>query len=309
MDPTVLDTEAFAPLPREIWRRHAEHGRPGLRVLHTPGSLVRVRDSLTDRPGEQPTPAPPSAVLFTDAPHTVECYDELLARLSPGVRLVVVEPPGFGFSWVTDPVAFTLSGATASLVSALHQLDVNNAVLGGACVYGFLALTVARSDPSLAKALLLAQTPSWDAARRWGRDVLDPDGQLSVPWEGQARWRLNRHAMATSWYRFAAGRAAPLDRWQDNARQALDTGASYALASHAQRWWIDDIDGPGPVALPAVVLWGEADRSHRKAGTNPDDVLDLLPHGRVVRLPAVGHFADTEDVEATADALLDLLVA
>ncbi|MBB6375888.1 hypothetical protein BKA01_003110, partial [Pseudonocardia eucalypti] len=36
-------------------------------------------------------------------------------------------------------------------------------------------------------------------------------------------------------------------------------------------------------------------------------VPDLLPHGRVVRLPTVGHFTDTEDVTATADALHDLL--
>lgn len=304
MDPTVLDTEAFAPLPRETWQQHAEHSRPGVRILDTPGALVRVRDSH----GEEPrTPAPPTAVLFTDAPHTVECYDELLAQLAPNVRVVVVEPPGFGFSWVTDPAAFTLAGATASLVSALHQLDIGNAVLGGACVYGFLALTAAHTDPGLARALLLAQTPSWAAARRWGRDVLDPRGQLSVPWEGQARWRCNRQAMAAGWYRFAAGPGAPLAAWGDNADQALRAGASYALASQAQRWWTDDTGGPDPVDLPATVLWGEADRSHRKAGTNPDAVLDLLPNGRVVRLPNVGHFADTEDVTATADALHDLL--
>lgn len=53
-----------------------------------------------------------------------------------------------------------------------------------------------------------------------------------------------------------------------------------------------------PVSIP-VVLWGEADRSHRKAGTDPDTALELVPQGHVVRLSNVGHFADTEDVTVT----------
>jgi len=48
------------------------------------------------------------------------------------------------------------------------------------------------------------------------------------------------------------------------------------------------------------VLWGEADRSHLKAGTDPEQALNLLLQGRIVRMPTAGHFVDTEDVATTA---------
>jgi pimeloyl-ACP methyl ester carboxylesterase len=297
MDPAVLDTEVFAPVPRLARHVWAEASRPGVRVLRTPRTLIRVRD--TGGPG-------PTAVLITDAPHTVEAYDDVAAALT-GVRLVVLEPPGFGFSWATDPAALAFPGAVAAVVDALRQLEISDAVLGGACVYGFLALAASNAEPGLARALLLAQTPSWEAGVRWGRAVLDPQGRLSVPWEGQVGWRLVREQAADGWYRYAAGPGAPVERWARVARDGLQAGASYALASQVQTWWTQDPPELPPVHLPAVVLWGEADRSHTKAGTDPEQLLDLLPQGRVVRVPDAGHFVDTEDPATAADQLRRLV--
>jgi len=89
----------------------------------------------------------------------------------------------------------------------------------------------------------------------------------------------------------------------------LDAGGSYALATQSQSWWAEDVGGPAPVDLPATVLWGDADRSHRKAGTDPEHVLELLPQGRLVRVPAAGHFIDTEAVTTTVQQLHQLLPA
>jgi len=298
VQPAVLDTELYAPRPRDTWAGWATGSRPGVRLLETPGSLVRVRD--TGGSG-------PVLVLLTDAPHTVESYDALVAELSPAARLVVLEPPGFGFSWATDPAALGFAGATACVVDALQQLGISGAVLGGSCVYGFLALAAATADPSLAGGVLLAQTPSWTASDHWGRGVLDPQGQLSAPWTGQVGWRLARRAATDGWYRFAAGPDAPVDHWQQTAREVHQAGGSYALASQLQAWWGDGGEGPGPVDLPATVLWGEADRSHRAAGTDPEGVLELLPQGALVRVPGAGHFVETEDAGTTADQFRRLL--
>ena len=298
-DPAILDTELYAPLPRELRQTWAEASRPGVRILQTPGSLVRVRDTGAGTGG-------PTAVLVSDAPHTVESYDDLFAERGPQVRLIVLEPPGFGFSWASDPAALSFTGATAAIVDALGQLEVTAAVLGGACVYGFLALAAAAIDPSLARSLLLAQTPTWEASVRWGRDTLDPRGQLAAPWQGQVGWRMAREDATQSWYHFAAGPGAPLSRWQQTAREVGQAGGSYALASQAQSWWAASATGPPPVDLPATVLWGEADRSHLKAGTDPEQALNLLPQGRIVRMPTAGHFVDTEDVATTARHLRPL---
>lgn len=299
MDPAVLDTELYAPLPRPARDAWAVASRPGVRVLSTPGSLVRVRDTGVRGGG--------TVVLLTDAPHTVESYDDLVTELAQELRLVVVEPPGFGFSWAQAPGALAFAGATASIVDALRQLGVRDAVLGGACVYGFLALAAAATDTGLARALLLAQTPSWDASVRWGTAVLDPEGTLAAPWEGQVSWRASRDAAVDGWYRFAAGPDAPLARWQQIARDVLAAGGSYALASQVQSWWSPGAPRPEPVDLPATVLWGDADRSHRKAGTDPEQVLGLVPAGQLVHVPTGGHFVDTEDVATTAAHVRALL--
>ena len=96
VDAAILDTELYAPLPREVRQAWAEASRPGVRILQTPGSLVRVRDTGAGSNG-------PTVVLVSDAPHTVESYDDLFAELGPQVRLIVLEPPGFGFSWAITP--------------------------------------------------------------------------------------------------------------------------------------------------------------------------------------------------------------
>lgn len=62
-----------------------------------------------------------------------------------------------------------------------------------------------------------------------------------------------------------------------------------------------------PVDPPATVLWGNADRSHRKADT--EHVLELLPQGRLVRVPAAGQFVDTEAATTTVQQLRQLLPA
>jgi len=47
---------------------------------------------------------------------------------------------------------------------------------------------------------------------------------------------------------------------------------------------------------------------YRKAGTRPEQVLELLPQGRIVAVPTAGHFVDTEAVTTTTtEELLQLL--
>ena len=61
------------------------------------------------------------------------------------------------------------------------------------------------------------------------------------------------------------------------------------------------------VAQPCTMLWGDADRSHRK--TDPSSLLACCPSARIVRSRGVGHFPDLEQPERFAALLLEHLAA
>jgi len=246
VEPRVLDSELYAPLPAGLRQRWAVGSRLGVRLPQTPGCLIRVRDTGGDVP---------AVVLLTDAPHTVESYEELVAALTPRVRLVVLEPPGFGFSWASDPSSLGFPGATPPCWTRCTNCRTG-AVLGGACVYGFLVLAAAAADPSLARAVLLAQTPSLGGVGALGTKRARPARGWPHPGWRQVGWRQNQRAALDSWYRYAAGPAAPVERWQQTAQDVLDAGGSYALASQSQTWWADGVSPPPPVDLPGAVLLG-----------------------------------------------------
>ncbi len=143
--------------------------------------------------------------------------------------------------------------------------------------------------------------------------VLDTELYEAVPSDLRERWavasRPGVRLLETpgSLVRLRDTGGAPVTSWQRTARDVLDAVGSYALATQSQSWWAEEVSGPAPVDLPATVLWGDADRSHRKAGT--EHVLELLPQGRLVRVPAAGPFVDTEAVTTTVQQLRQLLPA
>lgn len=289
MDPSVLDTLAFAPAPVEQIRSAAIASRPGIRLVDTPTSWLRVRvvEPVVLRGA--------TVVCFPDGPNTLEHYDELAGLLADaGHRVAVLEIPGFGFSWATSPEALTFQGTVDATVFALDQLALGPAILAGVCVQAHVALRAAVQRPDLAAGLLLAQCTGWKATTRWGGEVLDSRGALREPWAGQARWRLGRERLAVDgWYPLAAGPSAPLASWQSTAREVLRAPSTYALASLLQAWAgsTPELDG---ASCPATVLWGDSDRSHQQAGSDPRGLLAHLPNARFLALTGVGHFADVE---------------
>ncbi len=303
MTPSILDTLAFAPAPLEAIDA-AARSRPGVRLIETPTSYVRVR--VVDPPGRADG-ADGTVVLLPDGPNTLEHYDALAGRLvDDGRRVALLEIPGFGFSWATDPHALTFDGTAAATAAALEQLDLGPVVLGGVCVQALVALRVAAASPHLVDGLVLVQCTDWDATVRWAGDALDARGALREPWAGQARWRLRRQRLAVeTWYPAVAGPAAPVAAWQETATEVLAAPSTYALASMLQEW-----SGPEPdlrgVTCPAAVLWGEADPSHGLTGSDPRGLLRYVPDARFTALPRVGHFADLEAPEALITAVRDV---
>ena len=238
----------------------------------------------------------PTVVVATDPPNSLEHHAEQLARLSRHRRVLCLELPGFGGS--TPPSGFDFSPAsTAALLIALLERE-GPAVLSFSCVAGLAAVEAAGRRPDLVRGMVLAQVPSLSAARAWAKR-LDTQGLLRTPFLGQTLVRAARAPLARSWYRAALPKGADAEPWIARTLEAYREGADYCLASALQS--LGEATPLAPTSVPAVLLWGQADRTHRS--TDPEALRESLPQLRVERLEGIGHFPDLEALDQFERAL------
>jgi pimeloyl-ACP methyl ester carboxylesterase len=245
--------------------------------------------------------AGPSVVIVPDPPNVIEHYDRLIDLLAPDLRVVCVEAPGFGFSAPEPGFGFTLAEQTAGMVDLLVRLERGPYVLAFPCFAGLLAVKLARERPDLVSGLVLVQTPSWDEELRWVQRV-DTRRLLRMPYLGQLVMSFGRRAIARSWYRAALPRGADPAAFLEPALAAFEEGACYCLASAFQAALRETAPGLGPVRQPALVVWGGADRTHRR--TDKRSILAYVPHADWVEFEGAGHFPDLEQPERFRDELL-----
>jgi pimeloyl-ACP methyl ester carboxylesterase len=285
--PGILDTLAFAPFPAADLPRLARSDRPDTCLVETDTSYVRVRSAGSGQ----------DAVILSDAPSTVEHYDELLDVLGRDMCAHVVEIPGFGFSWAKDPEALTLDGTVDAVAEALADVLDGPAVIVGLCVQAHVALLLAARFPHLCGGLVLAQATGWDQTQAWAAQAIDPRGALSRPWQGQVAWRGARErATVDGWYRQASAPGYDVGPWQALARGVMRAGATNSLPTLLQTWY----SGPPPfqtLDLPSALLWGDADPTHVAANSDPWALAEYLPSASREVIQGGGHFLDLEAPE------------
>jgi pimeloyl-ACP methyl ester carboxylesterase len=265
---------------------------PGTKLWEVNGSVLRVRVV-----GERG----PTLVIVPDPPNVIEHYDGLIALLAPERRVVCVEAPGFGFSVPAPDFDYALARQTAVLAEVLRRLGRGPYVLAFPCFAGLLAVKLALEHPGFVSGLVLVQTPSWDEELRWvGR--VDARGLLRRPWLGQVVMGFNKRSVARGWYRAALPREADQTPFLKPALAAFDKGACYCLASAFQAALREKTPGLRPVRQPALVVWGEADRTHRR--TDKRSILQYVPHADWAAFAEAGHFPDLEQPERFRDEVL-----
>jgi pimeloyl-ACP methyl ester carboxylesterase len=271
-------------------RRPPSH--PGTRLWDVSGSILRVRVA-----GERG----PSLVIVPDPPNVIEHYDGLIELLAPHVRVVCVEAPGFGFSVPARDFDYGLARQTAVLAELLTRLGQGPYVLALPCFAGLLAVKLALEKPGLISGLVLVQTPSWEEEMRWVRRV-DARRVLQRPWIGQLMMGFGKRSVARGWYRAALPRDADPAPFLGPALEAFEHGACYCLASAFQAAAREAAPGLGPVRQPALVVWGDADRTHRR--TDKRSILAYAPHADWAEFEGAGHFPDLEQPERFRDEVL-----
>jgi pimeloyl-ACP methyl ester carboxylesterase len=260
----------------------------GTRFVETRAGRIRVSD--TGGKG-------PVIVMTPDGPNVIEHHAQLIALLAKDARVVCFEMPGFGFSAPRGGYGHTLDEGSDAVLAVLDALDIKEAALAFSCANGFYAIAAARKAPTRIRRLLLAQTPGYSVMPGWT--------SANVPWAiqtpvlGQLLNRAKRHQLAHVWYGIAMNDKPQRDAYRKVAREALDRGACYCLAGVVQGMMRSksplELEG---VRQPAMLLWGDADRSHKHS--RPETLLELLPQARIKHLPECGHFPDLEQPDTYA---------
>jgi pimeloyl-ACP methyl ester carboxylesterase len=266
---------------------------PGQRWVATPSGRVRLLD--TGGTG-------PAVLMAPDGPCVIEHYAELVTRLSPSVRLLIADLPGFGHSLPTARHDHRLRTGAEVLLALIEALNLSRVTLALSCVNGFYGIAAAHLAPQKITGLVLAQTPGLSAMRDW-TDRIVP---RPIRWPGIGQWInfTRRRRVAHDWYKVALARREDRPAFQQTADAALSDGGCYCFAGVVQGMSACRDDEPllQPLAIPATLLWGRADRSHKP--TDPGSLRAHLPQLQLIELDGVGHFPDLESPTRYAEALL-----
>ena len=258
--------------------------------------------------------AAPLAVLLHGWPQDGSSW----ARVAPllvdaGYRVACPDLKGFGRSQAPrrgyDPA--TLADELSQLI---RELGARKAVLVGHDWGGAVALATAFRHPGRVRALVTVSSPfrQIDLTAAWHIPLLNLPIAPEVAFKlasGPLTRALIRHAAEDrtvfddeSLARYASAVASAPRGWltyyrQLSRRAVLDWGVRRVRRVVPV---LADPEGPHRLRVPAVVVWGEADRVtpyHLAVRVAHDLDADLVP------VPDVGHFVHEEAPEALVDAV------
>ena len=269
--------------------------REGMRYEEIEGATLRLR--AAGRGAH-------TIVFATDPPNVIEHYDRLFELLTPHLRIVCFELPGFGLSFPKGRFDPSPAAGVGLLARLLDRLGTGPCVLAIPCAAGLISLALARDRPDLVSKLVLIQTASWPEEIAWSRRI-DSRNLLGTPILGQLLMALGKRKVARGWYAAAAPDRETAGRFDAVAQERFDHGAGYCLASAFQALRRAPVPDFGVLRQEALVLWGLADRTHRR--TDRRSPLAFLPGARIVELEGAGHFPELERPEWFRDELLGFL--
>ena len=243
-------------------------------------------------------------VFVADPPNVIEHYDRLIELLASTCRVICLDMPGFGFSYPKRPFSYSIDDQVQTITELLQRLDCGPYVLSFSCGATFAAVGVAAQRPDLVAGVVSIQSASWQEQRRWAKRV-DLMGLIGTPFVGQLLLASAPNWVARKWYQVALPRREKVRTFELVALEALRHGACFCLASGLQQLRSSE-PVLHPVSCPSMVLWGTADRTHRR--TDRSSARLLFPQARWHEFPKAGHFPELEEPERFA-ALIGEFVA
>lgn len=239
-------------------------------------------------------------VLLHAFPLSADMWQPQLERVPDGWRFLAPDLRGFGPA-ATDAAA-TLADMASDVGGWLDRLHIDNAVIGGLSMGGYVTLALFRLAPERFDALILANTKA-TADTAEGRAARDRMSAL-VRTGGAA-------AVADQMIPKLLGATTQATRpdLASQVRRLIEANGAAGLdgAIHAMRDRADATDLLPRLGRPALVLAGEEDELIPVA--EADRMARQLSRSQLVVLPQSGHLANLETPLVFSDALANFLHA
>lgn len=238
-------------------------------------------------------------VLLHAFPLSSSMWLEQRELLAPHCRVITPDQRGFGGSPLGDD-APSLGECADDVVALLDRLELDRVVLGGLSMGGYVAMELLRRAPERVSALVLADTklsadtPEGRAGRLRTAETVETDGTAAL-----AETMLPALLGATTLER----RAAVAGRVRGLVTAAPAAAVAWASRAMAER--PDSTEVLRATDVPALVVVGDQDAL--SPVEQAQEMVDALPHGRLVVLPDAGHLTAVEDPEAFAAAVVAFL--
>lgn len=247
-------------------------------------------------------------VLLHAFPLSSAMWSAQLTGLGQRCRVIAPDQRGFGGTPLGgDPASLakpSLATASDDVVKLLNQLGLDEVVLGGASMGGYVAMTLLRRHPERVKALILANTKAGadpkEAAtnrERIAAAVLAAHSSESLLDELFPKL-LSPTTMAE--------RPDVVDRVRAMVKEAPPAAVAWAQRAMAAR--SDSIDALRGATVPTLVIAGEQDAI--MSIQDIEAMAGAVPNGRRVTIAGTGHLPAMEDpsaFNAAVGAFLDEL--
>lgn len=241
----------------------------------------------------------PALLLFHAFPLDSRMWQGLIDRFRGSHRIIAPDLSGFGSSTVPgDPTSYSVDRWADEGRAILSSLGIEQAVVGGCSLGGYVSFAFLRRHRDAASGLVLVDTRA-DADTPGVRATRE-EQQREVQELGTGALRERLFSRLLSQRNLGGGPLASAVREMMDQRPEGIVGALEALKNRPDS--TPDLAG---IDLPTLVVVGEED------GITPPDVAGEMarhiPGAGLVTLPRAGHLANLEEPEAFQGALRSFL--
>lgn len=250
------------------------------------GIAVHAPEPLTSTP----------LVLLHAFPLDSRMWSPVIDLLPDDVPVVLVDAPGFGEGTAQEP---GLERLALDVVAAIRELGVDEAVVAGLSMGGYVAMAIAEAAPGLLAGIGLLSTKAGtdpEPARDKRLEMVDAveRGETGVAL-AMLEGLLGESTRASS--------PAVVEAVRDRLQEAPPEGLVWAQRSMAARPDRHAALQALPEELPALVLRGAEDSL---MGAADAESMAAALGVEVLEVPQSGHLAALEQPRAVANALADL---